>query len=74
MARRATSLSFVLLFGLLIATAMCIGGCYTIEGVGRDVEATGVGLSSGAQVLRGSDGQEKSRPRQYQRERYTSRR
>lgn len=39
--------------GLLLGSAtLLLAGCYTVEGAGRDIAATGAGVSAGAESAR----------------------
>jgi len=44
--------SVILSSVLLSASALLLAGCYTMEGAGRDVAATGAGLAAGAEGAR----------------------
>lgn len=41
-------LTLLLCLGLLTAAFLALSGCNTVEGVGKDIEATGSGLSNAA--------------------------
>lgn len=41
--------------GTLGLAAMCVGGCHTVEGVGKDLQAGGRALSETSRDVRGED-------------------